>query len=535
MKKIALGIGIITVISAGVNVQAAVMPSFTDATSNAGISMLNGVVNTMSGGIAWIDYDNDGLQDLFVANEAGSNQLFHNVGRGQFTQIVAADAGFQLPGIKSLGVAVGDYDGDGYDDIFIAACGENVLLRNVIGTGKFTNVTGPANLFNKNKRSFGAAFSDIDMDGDLDLYVSTWTGAPASANDLYINRGDGSFEKASDSIGVDDNGSAFVSIFTDYDNDRDLDLLVINDVLFWVPDELYQNEGVNLSGEPVFTRVAASVGLAQTFAGMGITVGDYNNDGFLDYYQSHFNDGTLSSNQGGFSFQNINLPGNGKTGWGAVFFDANNDGFLDLYRGNSGSGFGTGLQENDFWLNDGQGKFRLSTAAAGLDQNAKSAYYAGLGMATADYDGDGDIDVVSHDLHGEIDLARNNTVTNNNWLRINLRGDFPNHRAIGAKIRVTSNKAGVFMNQVREIHAGDSHGSTSEFSAHFGFPAGSTLTGLTVEWPDRTDTVVSSVALNTSLEVFQSNPPQQPPQADALDPVTRRVVNILPAILRPLL
>ncbi|VAW63090.1 hypothetical protein MNBD_GAMMA11-1248, partial [hydrothermal vent metagenome] len=362
--------------------QALASTHFNDITVNAGISGddIQSPVDDgeMAGGIAWIDYNKDGFQDLFIPNiSAGPSRLFKNNGpdsNGNYSfSDVSASANVQMIGVLSAGVAVGDYDGDGFEDIFVANySGPNTLLRNQ-GDGSFDDVSVAANLANEVKSSFVASFGDVNNDGLLDIYVGHWNSSSSSrkcsANDLYINNGDGTFTNKAISVGVDDTGCTFASALSDYDHDGDLDILSVNDNVFSNTtlrrNKLYRNNGLMASGLPVFIEQGAEANFDQVFQGMGIAIGDYNNDGLLDYYRSSLSGGYLSTNtgEGGLSIREFAtaLPpmgdgsisrtagGGGPTGWGVVFFDADNDGFVDLFRVNKNFSI---TQPNSFYHNN---------------------------------------------------------------------------------------------------------------------------------------------------------------------------------------
>jgi len=499
-------------------------PGFTNVSDAAQITA-QAESNPMAAGIAWIDYDNDGWQDLYVTNAtghdpydgslanvgpSGPNRLYHNNGDGTFSEVGAA-AGVQLTEIPSMGVAVGDYNNDGFDDLFVTNAGINTLFNNN-GDGTFTDVSAQLGLDDTSKASYAASFGDIDGDGDLDIYVGHWTddlappnGDPSNrANDLYINNGENGFSNVAAQVGVDTLGANFTIPMTDFDHDNDLDLLIINDRFqIWLDSgitldstvgELFRNDGLDADGQLIFTPFAAEAGLDQQMTGMGVAISDYDNDGDIDYYRSQFNRGLLSANDGSgvFTTQPVDSY-TGAVGWGTVFIDADNDGYVDLYRGNSNSASGnvdsTAYQANSFYQND-KGVFTVDTA----DQVGLTSLNAGLGVATADFDNDGDQDIVVHGVDGVINLFRNDTVTENHSLQIALKGTDSNKRGIGAKIFVVSGKGGDANTTVREVTAGSSHGSNNSFVTHIGLNSIGYASRVTVEWPSGCVQVLSNVS-----------------------------------------
>jgi len=485
--------------------QASLSPVYTEVSASSGI-VFQSESNPMAGGIAWIDFNNDGDPDLYVPSGSGPNRLYQNLGNGTFSEI-AAQAGATLGSKTSLGVAIGDYNGDGNDDIFVVNQGVNSLLRNN-SDGTFTDVTVGSGLDDSSKRSFAASFGDIDNDGDLDIYVGHWDfqtqpDLHCPDNDLYLNNGDGTFTNVSVESGTNSPGCAFSVPLTDFDQDGDLDIFLPNDNVGWgsqtptLDNEMLRNDGPNANGVPVFTSVGDLIGVGQSLTGMGAAIGDIDNDGDIDFYRTQIGSGILSINDG---TNNNTSQGDsdGGTGWGAAFFDANNDGFIDLYRGNSGSGFSGQGQANTFWLNNGDGTFTQMAASVGL-----TSINAGLGLAYADYDNDGDMDVVVHGQNGDVNLFRNDTPAQN-FADIELKGLAGNHRGIGARVFISSTDGSGTLKQMQEIHAGSSHGSSNDPGVHFGLAGQTAINYVKVIWPDGCLQKVSSITVNQSNLIDQS-------------------------------
>ena len=562
----------------------AATPTFTDVTKAAKINhtVKRLPSNFTGGGVAWIDVDNDGLQDLFVPipdiNTSITSYLYRNLGNGTFKKIngFPSSSGSKF----GTGVAIGDYDGDGCDDIFVTHGQSkfslsnggitqfmegdemNHLYRNETCDGnwfEFTDVTVAANLTDA-KNSMVSSFGDVDGDGDLDLFVGNYTSENIQLNcqndHLYLNNGKGRFTNISTASGVNigvDCNYTLGSTMSDFDNDGDLDIIAITDLSGDVnggpfpvlDDRIYKNIGLNSqSGLPQFQKIQSTINLVDSTSGMGIAPGDYDNDGDIDYYitkiasqalQSHNRLHQNNGDTGIFSFAEVgtqagvedlgllavnqvdgNLSPNQIVGWGTNFFDANNDGYLDLYKANgrvSAAGLTNGFlgrQPNRLFMNNHDGTFTEKGAVAGVDGPTDAVncpwvgapcYEQSRGTAVADYDNDGDVDIFVNNMGhhsinpivssienylspGAPNLFRNESQNNGNpWLQIHLEGTRANHRGIGAKVRATAN--GIFgsMSQLREIHAGASHGSTDAFVAHFGFPAGAVIGRVTVEWP----------------------------------------------------
>jgi len=462
-------------------------------------------------GVAWIDYDNDGDMDLFVPKHSGSNRLFRNDNNGtQFIDVTANSPAIRLITSISVGAAIGDYNGDGYDDIFVTnRLLGNFLFRNspdLVNPGQrmFVDVTNETQVGNELKDSMSAAFGDLNGDGYLDIYVSNFKGGPCdltNQNDLYINIPDPNditkrqFQRQA--VHDSDLGCSWVSALTDYDNDGDLDIFVVNDVFFntdpSVPgSELFHND-LTETGSLSFRPVAATVGLNDRVAGMGIAIGDYNNNGLLDYYQTDLVEGTLATQNtdNTFTNQRIMVADYASYGWGAVFFDADQDGFEDLYSLSSNHAFGEGDARSSFYLNNGIGGFSETSGTVGLMSG-------GVGVATADYDNDGDIDMVVHGDTGIVRLYRNNTVLPSNFLRIRLKGKTPNHRGIGARVTATLNNGMVL---TREVHAGTSLGSTHSPIVHFGLGLEISVSSVIVYWPQGCTQTLANITANQIISV----------------------------------
>ena len=312
----------------------AAVPTYTEVSAAAGI-IAQVENNGMSAGIGWIDYNNDGWQDLYIPAIGAPNKLYRNNANGAFTD-VSATAGVELINRSGLAVSVGDYDGDGFDDLMVINSGSNTLFRNN-GDGTFADVSVAAGITHSQSGQAGAAsFGDVDSDGDLDLLIGKWlvttgTNGTCPTAVFYLNNGDGTFTDNTTDAGLADAGCTFDNPMTDYDGDGDLDILEVNDTLggSFPQPKVYRNDGVNAQGVPQFTAV--EIGLFdQLFTGMGIAIGDYDNDGDLDYSSPQIGASILATNNGDGTFAS-SLIGNGSTGWGSAFFDADNDGYLDLY------------------------------------------------------------------------------------------------------------------------------------------------------------------------------------------------------------
>ena len=527
--------------------------TFVDATREAGIRFQHSqgtrsslLPEDMGSGAGFADIDRDGDLDLYIVNipgaftegadsSAGStNVLYRNDGGGRFTDITqTAGVGHQGYG---MGCVFADYDGDGDLDLYLTNYGANVLYRND-GDGRFTDITQTAGV-SCELWSTGAAFADVDGDSDLDLYVCNYvtydlvaleamkaeslqSGKPVPSalnphvfepqdNVFYRNNGDGTFADATAETGIAaPGGRSMQVIFSDFDTDGDLDIYVANDT---TANHVYRNEG---GGK--FTDVSAESWAADFRGSMGLTAGDYDNDGDIDLFMSHWVDEenalyrNLFEEDGGTkplrfvdeSYTALLEEGSIKQiGWGTRFFDYDNDADLDIFVTN-GSTFQE-LEEPEVLIpqpdmlfeNNGDGTFSDVSEAAGL---AALPLRVGRGAAFGDYDNDGDVDIFVVNNYAEPVLLRNEGGNRNNWLHVTLVGSGANRDAIGARIRVEA--AG--QAQIREIYAGDSYMSSNSFVAEFGVGSATEVGALQVTWQDGTVQRLARIPVNQRIRVVQ--------------------------------
>jgi hypothetical protein len=507
---------------------------FVDEAAKAGLTAPNTfggvdtkkfILETTGTGVAVFDYDNDGWPDIFVVNgttldplagkQPPTNHLYHNNHDGTFTD-VTEKAGLAHTG-WGQGVCVGDYDNDGYEDLFVTYYGKNVLYRNN-GDGTFTDVSEEAHVAGNGSWSTGCAFVDYDRDGKLDLFVAAyvdlnlktapkpgdnascmWKGVPVMCgprglpwgkNTLYHNRGDGTFEDVTAKAKIDQtNGHYGFSVSTlDFDDDGWPDIYVACDS---TPSILYHN---NRDG--TFTDVAVVAGAAfnedgKEQAGMGSTIGDYNGDGRLDIFKTNFSDdtATLYRNNGDGTFDDVTFAaGLGLytkyLGWGAMFIDVDNDGWPDLllinghvYPEVDKQHLGSDYQEpRILYRNLGNGRFEDISAKAGPGiATAKS----GRGLAVGDLWNDGRMSAVVSNMNAPMSLLVNQEKSANHWIAFKTIGTKSNRDGIGAKIRV---KAGERV-LVDEVRSGSSYDSNSDMRVHFGLGKNERAEWVEVRWP----------------------------------------------------
>ena len=456
----------------------------------------------LAAGSAWSDYDKDGWVDLFVTGNLDPNVLYRNEGDGSFSVSDFSDV-LSLPDTPSGGAAWADYDNDGWRDLYVLNNGANRLFRNLAGAG-FEDATAAAGLGDIGKGT-SAAWGDYDEDGHLDLYVTNWSCYPEcdlvdfsrSRDALYHNNGDGSFTDVSGLLGFEALlGAGFAVSWVDYDDDRDLDLYVVNDkVINAIGNVLWRNDGAGCAGW-CFTNASALAGADKVAHGMGLASGDYDNDGDLDLYFSNMIGAmALLENLGDGSFEDraeyagVAYQTGSAVGWGTAFFDFDNDGWLDLYLASTGisavasktatppetpdqlygipaeyvSGGMHFVYPDMLYHNQRNGSFRAIDQRRFSERNA-----ATMGFSTADYDRDGRVDFALtwwNEAHG---LFRNTAYDGkrNNWIAIELEGGGAIDRdAIGTRLTVVADDG---LTQVRELKSGSSLGAGNEMTLHFG-------------------------------------------------------------------
>jgi hypothetical protein len=513
-----------------------ILANFTDVAQSAGLTMQNVfggvatkkyIIETTGTGVAIFDYDNDGWPDIFLVNGttldgttgsgAPTSHLYHNNHDGTFTD-VTAQAG--LAGVSGWGqgVCVGDYDNDGWEDLYVTYYGKNHLYHN--DHGKFTDVSDKAGVSGSGREwGTGCAFVDFNRDGKLDLMVANYVdldlsktpapgegtfcvwkgvpvmcgprGLPGAKNILYENLGDGTFQNVTKKAHIDQtNGKYAFSVATlDYDDDGWPDIYIACDS---TPSILYHN-----NHDGTFTDVAVMAGVAfnedgREQAGMGATVADYNGDGRLDIFKTNFSEDTptLYRNDGNGTFTDVTYAaGLGKhlddLGWGTMFFDFDNDGWPDLILVNGHvypevEKFALGSSYREprlLYHNEGDGKFREISASAGPGITTPSA---SRGLAVGDLWNEGRISVVVNNMNAPPSLLVNSIRSPNHWVAFRAVGTHSNRDGIGARISVKAGKRTL----VDEVRSGSSYISQNDLRVHFGLGAAATIEDVRVRWPN---------------------------------------------------
>jgi hypothetical protein len=527
------------------------LPKFTEVASALGLRFQNiashtskkYLVETMGSGVALFDYDNDGRLDIFVVNGAPINdpappgtipqktgpkywnRLYHQKQDGTFEDVTET-AGLEGVGF-GMGVAVGDYDNDGYEDLYVTAYGGNKLYHNE-GDGRFTDVTEKAGVGGSGW-STSAAWVDLDNDGLLDLIVlrylqwdfeDVWCGEDKQgyreychpdifrpiAPLVYHNDGKGHFTEVSEKIGLAKPGKGLGIALADYDRDGRIDIFVANDSM---PEFLYHNKGNGTFEEIALVSGVAVDGEGHTYAGMGVDFADYNNDGLPDLVVTDLANQmyALYRNNGDGTFTYESYPsGIGRmtmshSGWGVRFLDYDNDGWKDLLIA-QGHDLDTieltfpNLRYREPVLlarNTGHGFVDVSAEAGSVFREA----WVGRGMAVGDINNDGRLDAVVTTNDGSLYVLHNATSTPNHWLILKLVGHRSNRDAIGAEVRiVTANGS-----QMGTVATAGSYLSSSDKRVHFGLGEETLVQTVEIHWPSGFRQILKNVRGDQVLQV----------------------------------
>ncbi len=528
------------------------VPQLEDITAKSGIHFSHTsdpskkyIVESMSGGVILIDYDRDGWPDIYFTNAPTVEQaikgqktlgaLYHNNHDGTFTDVTAKS------GLNSscfaMGGAVGDYENDGWPDLYVTCLGGNVLYHNN-GDGTFTDVTAKAGVVD-GRWSTGAAFGDYDGDGFVDLMVVNYVdfhlndlpgfgkfpnckyrgidvqcgprGLKGAGDSLFHNNGNGTFTNVSKEAGVDDPSGYYGMgvVWADFNNTGRPDIYITNDS---TPKFLYKNEGTGKFKEIGLESGTAVSEDGSEQASMGIAIGDYNHTGRPSLYITNFEDedDLLYRNDGNWDFTDVSyksgvaLPSLPWVKWGDAFADFDNDGWLDLiavgghvYPQVDSLPSGGGYREPKLLhLNQKDGTFCDASDEAGP---ALKERRASRGLAAGDLFNDGNIDVVISDIDGGPMVLRNHGVPGAHWVSFELAGTKSNRLALNAKVKVIAGG----MTQTEEIHSGGSYLSQNDLRVHFGLGAATKIDSVEIRWPSGKIDTVKDVAADHFYAVLE--------------------------------
>jgi hypothetical protein len=528
------------------------IPQLDDVTEKAGIRFSHVaapfaryIPESMSGGVILFDYDRDGWLDIYFTNaptvdmalkgQKARGALYHNNHDGTFTD-VTDKAGIATP-CFAMGGAVGDYNNDGWPDLYITCVGGNVLYRNN-GDGTFTDVTAHAGVAD-GRWSTGAAFGDYDHDGFVDLMVANYVdfhldnlpkfgsegnckyrgidiqcgprGLRGAGDSLFHNNGDGTFTNVAKSAGVDDPPGFYglSVIWADFNNTGKPDIYVANDS---TPKYLYRNDG---NGK--FTDIGLESGTAVSEDGseqasMGIAVGDYLHTGrpslAVTNFEQEYTD--VFRNDGNWNFTDVSyasgvaLPSLGWVKWGTAFVDLDNDGWVDLIIVNghitdivdklaAGGGY---RQPKVLQMNQKDGTFCDASTQAGPALEEKRV---SRGLAVGDLFNDGNMDIVIEDIAGSPMVLRNRGIAGRHWVSFDLAGTKSNRSAIGARVKVVAGG----MTQTDEIHSGGSYLSQNDMRLHFGLGAATKIDRIEIRWPSGTIDTLTNLQADHFYSVLE--------------------------------
>lgn len=452
---------------------------------------ITGSFSTQLGGVSFYDYDNDGWDDLtFACKENFSVRFFKN-NSGTF---VEETFNITVPG-HSKQVLWVDYDNDGDNDLFVARLDAANKLYNNDGNFNFTDVSGIAGIPNTILYTYGASFGDYDNDGDLDLFLSNKDDNKIIPNQLYKNNGDGTFTDVSLIAGISSVGHlSFCSAFFDYDNDGFLDIYISND-RFVNTNILYKN-----NGNGTFTDVSTSSGAGVAANAMSTTIDDYNYDGFLDIYVTNTTEGNhLLKNNGDGTFTDLATTTGtifNSIGWGANFFDADNDTDLDLYVCSMINDTASGLMTSGFYQCDTGYSYTVPTTA-GFTNDAFTSFSNAIG----DINNDGYQDFVVANQAPENHTLWRNAGGTNNWLKVKLEGTSSNKAGIGARIKATVNGQAMY----RYILCGEAFLGQNSATEIFGLGTEATIDMLEIFWPSGLVDTLTNVTANQVLNVVEGS------------------------------
>ena len=500
-----------------------------DFVHSIGDDELTNIIQSDGGGAAFLDFDQDGYIDIYVCSgtwlegvsksekpsEMPGNHLFRNKGNGTFED-VTKKAGVSGPWY-SMGAVAGDFNNDGYPDLFISNYGPNVLLKNN-RNGSFTDITKRANVAGGNECSVGAVWADYDNDSFLDLYVGNYLefdpdykyfyapdGFPgpmaydAQKDILYHNNGDGTFEDVTVKMGITDiDGRAMGVGAADYDEDGFIDIFVANDHTL---NYMWHNEGgKGFTDKGTMSGTAFSQGGEATVS-MSVDFADYNNDGLLDLFVSDDTYCSLYENLGGGIFSdkgvssNISMQAAQFVGWSSSFLDYDNDGDPDIFKTNGALKHLYG-QEDQLFQNEGNGTFRDVSLELG---KYFSEEHVGRGACIGDYDNDGDLDIFVVNLNSRSVFLRNNKGNTNNWILLDLKGTSSNREGIGARIRITSGGK----SQIAQKKTTTGYLSQNDPRVHFGLGNNQAVEKIEIKWPSGKVQILENINANQILKVIE--------------------------------
>lgn len=523
---------------------------FDDVTFESGIDHIYEVYQGLfGGGVAVFDFNNDGFEDLFLTGGNSQDKLYQNNGNGKFFNVASQAGIYQKKNVITTGVSTADVNKDGFIDILVTTfasdqikgiitiddgipkgISHNILYINN-GDGTFTDKTEIYKLIKKNF-STSASFGDINADGFPDLFIANYfedfKGNLGNLNhylinddyepefdELYLNIEGKYFKNISSLLIGVDKGYGFGGVFTDVDNDNDLDLYVVNDFGETnQPNQLFINQHPKLG----FTNKSEEMRVFFGMKAMGVGIGDYNNDGYQDYHVTNIFAGPFIVNRGrnkpflnlssniGTGLNSISSV-NGKTtivvGWASVFLDYDNDTDLDLFNANGSINPPVELIPNTLFKNKGR-VFELDQESGVMD------YGIGRGAVSFDYDNDGDLDLFVVNQRPVYDVSNRggivksklykNNSNQNNWLKVRLKGKQSTLRGLGARVKLFLPE----LQMIREVDGGSSHASQNSSIVHFGLGRNQKVDSVSVTWPGGKIQSIKNPDINTTIKIEET-------------------------------
>ncbi len=478
-------------------------------------------------GVAFFNFNNDEYDDIYVSGGINADKIFINNAGLSFTEAINTGIELLTQDVTTNGIAAGDIDNDGDDDLYISAGtfgGHHDFLMENNGDGTFTEIGQFSDLDLISEWTTAATMGDYNLDGYLDIYTGGYVRSGGLdeitnafiyegwANKLYYNNGDNTFTETAKLVGLNDIGNALATASTDFDLDNDIDIYLANDFGQWnSTNQLFQNNYPNNTWTNTSIASGADIGI---FA-MGIAVGDYDEDGDFDYYVTNLGRNVLLNNNGDGTFsdlatmagvENTNSDALLSTSWGTAFIDLDNDSYLDLYVSNgqipAAEFIATNIIDpNKLYHNNADGSFTDITASAGVDFDGRSR-----GLAYGDFDNDGDIDLLVGNIYDENALTgncllyRNDSNTNSNWLKVTLQGQASNRNGYGAKGIIHAGGRRF----IREMDGGSSHNSSHAAFMHFGLANINAIDSAFIIWPGGLQQPLGQLEVNQTHHILES-------------------------------
>lgn len=487
---------------------------FVEKSGDLGINHYAIDPNAMGGGVAIFDFNNDGFEDIYLTGGINDDKLYENLGDATFKDVTAEKGISFFNLVKTMGVVTGDIDNDGYSDLFITTAenGHCYLLKNERGTS-FRDISTAAGITHESW-STTATMADYDLDGDLDIYVGNYVSynalpfedniTNAEPDFFYQNNGNGTFTRIENPLSEEKAGCTLVTSFSDFDQDGDSDLFVLNDF-----GDFYQSNKLLSNNFPytTFNEITDTSNMNAEINSMGIAIGDFNEDGNFDYYITNIGNNILYKGNNNQMFTNISDIENVNDGtgvsWGTAFLDANNDSYLDLFVAKGTLASIDIPQKNKFYLRNSQGTFEDISEIQMLDDPNRAR-----GMSFGDLNNDGKPDLVVCNIKvepenqgGTLVYLNNNDSTGFNWTKISLQGVDNNKNAYGSIVKVYINDRQL----IREVSAGHSYLSQYSPTAHFGLGNATKIDSIVVEWPGKkTKNTHKDLDINQTYKIIEN-------------------------------